>query len=55
MDVLSYNTAIESHDRCRYFLSDCAGACDGPCDNVIGCDKCRAGKKMPDCKQGKVI
>ena len=35
-------------------FSDCAGACDGTCDKVIGCDRCRAGKKMPNCALGKM-
>ncbi|KAI0210807.1 hypothetical protein LSAT2_004413 [Lamellibrachia satsuma] len=34
-----------------YKYRDCTSACEGSCSPVIGCDKCQAGKKMPDCKQ----
>ncbi|KAI0218038.1 hypothetical protein LSAT2_030224 [Lamellibrachia satsuma] len=31
--------------------TDCTGPCEGSCNHVTGCDKCQAGKKMPNCKR----
>ncbi|KAK2156855.1 hypothetical protein NP493_1931g00000 [Ridgeia piscesae] len=34
-----------------YKYRECPSACVGSCNNVIGCDKCKAGTQLPDCTE----